>query len=345
MNKISTLTFSILITSAASILAQTDTITNAGFERWGNASPGVSSEPTSWYSNKSGGGFASSGPQTASQATGAHSGSSCVQIKTQDYNLGIVDEKVNGNLTTGVVNAPSTTKCKGYIGTVNSTSASDDRRMVFTGRPDSLVGWYKYTPANSSERAKVRAILHTADYIDPENLTVAQSISPSCSSISSYTDPTPNKVGDALFLSTTGATVSAWTRFSVPFVYALSSNPAYIMINITSSADQNTSVDGSTLLLDDIAVIYNTSVGITEYNKNQSINAYYFGKTFFVDFLNRTDNQSELMIYDINGKLVASQKVDNNRLNSIDVSKLNTGMYVYHLSGGTYTKSGKFIVE
>ncbi len=345
MNKISTLTFCIFI-SSASLFAQTDTITNAGFERWGNASPGVSAEPTSWYSNKSGSGFASTGPQTAFQYTAnAHSGTSCVSITTQSLNLGIVVEVVNGNLTTGVINAPSTTKCKGYIGTVNSTSASDDRRMVFTARPDSLVGWYKYTPANSSERAKVRAILHTADYIDPENLTVAQSISSSCSAISSYTDPTPNKIGDALFLSTTGATISVWTRFSVPFTYALSGNPAYIMINVTSSADQNTGVSGSNLLLDDIAVVYNSSNGITEYNKNQSINAYYFGKTFFVDFLNRTENQSELMIYDINGKLVLSQKLDNNRLNSIDVSKLNTGMYVYHLSGGHYTKSGKFIVE
>ena len=342
MNKIATLSLSIV---SASLIAQTQ-ITNGGFENWGNPSPGVSTEPTSWYSNKSGGGFASSGPQTAFQyTTNVHSGNYCVQIITQDYNLGIVDEKVNGNLTTGVVNAPSTTKCKGYIGTVNSSTSSDQRHMVFTDRPDSLVGWYKYTPATASERAKVRAILHTGDYNDPENLAAAQAMSPSCSSISSYTDPTPNKVGDALFLSTTGATVSSWTRFSVPFVYVTAGAPAYIMINITSSADQNTSVNGSTLLLDDIAVVYNSSAGINEYNKNQSINAYYFDKTFFVDFLNRTENQSDLVIYDICGKIVASQKVDNNRLNTIDLSRFNSGIYVYHLSGGTYTKSGKFIVE
>ena len=130
-------------------------ITNGGFENWGNASPGLSSEPTSWYSDKSGSGIASAGPQTCfKDSTTVHSGNYSVKVVTETY----IGTAVNGVVTTGVVNAPSLTKSDGYIGTVNYSSASDDRRMPFTGRPDSLVGWYQYTSAGAGEQAKIRAI-------------------------------------------------------------------------------------------------------------------------------------------------------------------------------------------
>ena len=51
MNRITTLL--LMAASSVAVLAQTQ-ITNGGFENWGNASPGVSGEPTSWYSNTSG---------------------------------------------------------------------------------------------------------------------------------------------------------------------------------------------------------------------------------------------------------------------------------------------------
>lgn len=236
---------------ALSVSAQT-TIPNGDFENWGgNASPGITAEPTGWYSNKSGSSTAQLGPQTAFQeTTNPHSGSSSLRVET----INMFIAKVNGSLTTGVVNAPDTDKSKGYIGTKNYTTATDVRRTPFVGRPDSLVGWYKYTSGGTSngiaEKGKIVAVLHTGHYNDPEV--------PVAANASVYSDLSANRVGKALF-NTPTTNVSAWTRFSVPFNYASGVTPEYIMISITSSDNQTTNVAGSKLWLDDLEVIYNPS--------------------------------------------------------------------------------------
>ena len=234
---------------ALSVSAQT-TIPNGGFENWGNVSPGVAAEPTGWYSNKSGSTTATLGPQTAfNETANPHSGSSCLRVETINY-LPPFNIKVNGNVTTGVVNAPSTDKSKGYIGTTRYQAASDIRRVPFVGRPDSLVGWFKYTSAGSSgsiaEKGKVVAILHSGHYYDPEVPV----------DTNAYSDVTANRIGRALF-NTPTTNVTGWTRFSVPFDYASGATPEYIMISITSSDNQMTTVAGSKLWLDDLEVIYN----------------------------------------------------------------------------------------
>jgi hypothetical protein len=335
MNKIITLSLAAIAT-ASTLVGQTQ-VTNGGFENWGNASPGVSTEPTNWYSNKSGSTLAKLGPQTCFQdQTVFHSGTSSVRMETTSQNLGFTTVIVNGSTTTGVVNAPTSTKSDGYIGTANYSTASDSlRRMAFTGRPDSLVGWYQYTAGGSAEKAKVRAILHVNNYFDPETPTTYHS------------DPTAHKIADALFVSTAGANVAVWTRFSVPFTYVSANNPTYIMINATSSDDQNTTVAGSKFWLDDLTMIYNpSSSGIsTNVAKANNIHVFYSDKNLNVDFSVRTDEQSTLSIYDLTGKLVASQKIDNNKLNTVNVSTLNTGLYLYLISGTASQKAGKFIVD
>lgn len=184
------------------------------------------------------------GPQLCYQDNSiVHSGSSSCRVETKSY----FGTAVNGAVTTGVINAPNTTKSNGYIGTVNYSSSSDVRRTAFTGRPDSIVGYYQYLSGGSGEMGKIRAILHNNNYFDPETPTTY------------HADPTADKIGDALFFTPT-SNISTWTRFSVPFTYATSSNPSYIMINITSSANQNTTVTGSKMWIDDISFIYNPPV-------------------------------------------------------------------------------------
>lgn len=165
-------------------------------------------------------------------------------MRVETKTVPIIGTVVNGNVTTGVVNAPNTNKANGYIGTVNYSSSTDVRRMTFTGRPDSLVGWYKYTSGGTGETGKITAILHTNQYFDPETPTTY------------HADPTADKIARATYFTPT-ATSSAWKRFSVPFVYTSSSSPAYIMINITSSSNQTTTVSGSKMWIDDLEAIYN----------------------------------------------------------------------------------------
>ena len=325
--------FTTLLSISISLFSVAQTqITNADFELWGGS--GATAEPSSWHSNKTGTGLASSGPQTCFQETSnPHGGSSCVRVETVYYILAVV----NGNVTTGIVNAPSTNKSLGYLG------ATGSNKMTFVGRPDSLAGWYKYTQATSgtgatAEQAKVYAILHSGDYYDP-----ATPVS------SNHTDLSANKIADALFVSP-ASNMTSWKRFSVPFSYVNSNTPAFIMINATSSNNQLTvapgsSGTGSKLWLDDLQAIYNTVTSVKENEFEKNVKLYYYDKTIYIDFLNKNSERSMVEIFDATGQLITSQQIDNNAVNTVDVSSFKSGIYMYKVSGKAQGKFGKLFID
>ena len=314
---------------AATAMAQTQ-LSNTGFENWGNTTPGNVDEPTGYYSNKTGSSVAQLGPQTCfKDNTIFHSGAASVRVESKTA-LGTV---VNGNMTTGVINAPTTSKADGYIGTINYSAATDIRRTAFTGRPDSMVGWYQYTQGDVTEQGKIKAILHTGHYYDPEAMS------------SNHPDASANRIGAAQFL-TPLANVTTWTRFSVPFTYTATTAPAFIMFNITSSNNQLTTVAGSKLWLDDVAMVYNTSSNVntvTALDKN--VKVYCNGKTLYTDFLVRNNERYSLQLMDITGRQVALQQIVANGLNTLDVSMLNAGIYSYRLVGTTGHIAGRVSVQ
>ncbi|TXI85018.1 MAG: T9SS type A sorting domain-containing protein [Crocinitomicaceae bacterium] len=319
--------------------AQTQ-IFNGGFEDWGNTSPGNADEPTSWYSNKTGSTVAAIGPQTCfKETTNPHSGTACVRMETKYYVLAVV----NGNLTTGVVNAPSQNKSEGYIGTLNHSNAADQRRMEFVGRPDSLIGWYKYTQATSgtgatAERGKVVAFLHTGDFNDPEVPVNGN-----------HPDLSGNKIGKALFI-TEATNTTVWKRFSVPFDYTTGATPTHIMISVTPSENQLTTAPGFTgtgsiMWLDDLQVVYNSSVGMEENTKND-FHVYTFEHSMFVDFGAVTDAQAVVNVYDLTGKVVFSSVLTANQQNELKLpSYLMSGTYLYQITGASVQKSGKIALK
>jgi hypothetical protein len=306
-------------------------ITNSNFELWDNVGA-ATEEPTSWNSNKTGTGLASSGPQTCYKDATAHAGASCVRVETKYYIIAVV----NGNATTGVVEAPNSNKAEGFL------TASGSNKIAFTGRPDSLTGWYKYTQATSgtgasAEQAKVVAHLHTGDFYDP---LVPVS--------SNHIDLSTNKIATALFVSP-ASNQATWKRFTVPFNYVSSSSPASIMVSLTSSNNQVTVAPGlggtgSKLWVDDIQCVYNT-VLIHENDFTKNVKVYYFDKTIYVDFLNKNNEQSALEIYNATGQLVSTQNIENNKVNSIDVSLLTNGIYIYKISGKSQGKFGKLFIN
>lgn len=322
-------TFTLILSSFSLFTFAQQQLTNGGFETWGNASPGVSAEPTGWYSNKSGSNIAKLGPQTCFQDNSVkRSGSSSIRLETLNY----FGTAVNGSASTGVINATGTNKLEGYIGTVNYSTASDIRRLAFTSTPDSIVGYYQYTPGGGSEQGKITAILHTGDYNDPETPVN-----------SNHPDLSANKIARALFVTPT-ATVSTWTRFTAPFVYINATTPAYIMINMTSSNDQNTSVTGSKIWLDDISFIYNP-VSVKENSFDKNVKVYSYEKTIYIDFADKNNDQSTFEIYDATGKLVASHVITNNINTTINVSDLNSGLYLYKMNHKSQGKSGKLFID
>lgn len=329
MNKTFTLIFSLSVSLFS--VAQTQ-IANGGFEAWGgNASPGIAAEPTGFYSNDSGSSTAQLGPQTCYQdASIKHSGS--YSMRLENKTVPIIGTVVNGNATTGVVNAPTTNKADGYLGTTNFSNASDVRRMTFTGRPDSIVGWYQYTSGGTGEIGKVTAILHNNHYYDPE-LPIAN-----------HPDPTADKIARATYLTPTG-TSSVWKRFTAPFVYTSGGNPTYIMLNMTPSNNQLTTFAGSKMWLDDIAFIYNNPVSVKEADLAKNTKVYYFEKNLYIDFASKDLEQSSIELYDVTGQLVLSQKIENSSSNAIDVSSFKSGIYMYKVTGKSQSKFGKFFIN
>ncbi|MBS1650569.1 MAG: PCMD domain-containing protein [Bacteroidetes bacterium] len=319
----------ILISTTA--IAQVQ-LPNPSFENLGNPSPGISTELTGWYSNKSGSSVAQLANATCFQDnTKAHTGNNSMRLETISY----FGTAVNGSASTGVINAPNFTKAQGYIGTINYSTSSDDRRYACTSKPDSIAGWYQYTPGNSTEQAKVRAILHIGDYNDPETPVS-----------SNHPDLSANKIGDALFVSSAGVAVNSWKRFTAPFNYVSSATPAYIMVNLTSSNNQTTTVTGSKLWLDDLILIYNTTTDIKSNQLVQNMShVFCANNNLNVSFETSSEENSIIYLYDVTGKLLKTDKIDNNKINTINLSELNSGMYIYILSGKTFQTSGKFILN
>ncbi len=322
----------LVLAAFTSICAAQTTISNGGFELWGNTVPAGDSytEPTNWYSNQSGSTIAALGGETCFKDNMVvHSGSYSVRVETISGPFSTV---INGNVTTGVVNAPTISKDSGYIGTVNFSTPTDIRRMSFIGRPDSIVGWYQYIPGGTGEQGKVRAILHTGNYYDPET------------PITDHPDPTANKIADALFLTPTSSETT-WTRFSIPFTYVSSSAPAYIMINATSSANQATTVTGSKLWLDDLQVIYKTeSVARTPLNEQQ-VAVYSTGNTVHLEFITGNDQLSVFSVFDLSGRTVYSAAIRNDEPYSYTVSGAAPGIYVYQLKNADFCKTGKLVIR
>lgn len=203
---------------------------NGGFENWEDAGT-VQDEPVDWSSIKTSdvsslNGFA---PQVWDRSTDAHSGSYSLYLENKS-SFGIV---ANGIVSNGRIHADTDPE-NGYV----FTDGSDGRwNTAFTSRPDSLVGWYKYTPSGG-DHGKVDVILHTSssfDFPGDENGS--------------------KQVGRARF-DMPNATISSWTRFSVPFRYISSSAPEYILAVLTSG-DSTQAVNGSKAWFDDVELIYN----------------------------------------------------------------------------------------
>lgn len=214
MNKILILAFAAFV--SLNTMAQT-TITNGGLENWTGS--GTSIEPTQWNSTKSAGGsFGGFAPQTCWRETAnPHGGTYYAKLVTKNA----LGTNVNGALTTGRIMAPSTNAAEGYIQTVTT---DPDFRMSFTGKPDSLVFWYKYTPVVKMDYPSVEARIHINGCQAPE-IPVNNN----------HPNDTANIVARAKWAGA-NATVSTWTCVSVPFVYRNSTTPQYILITSTSSA-------------------------------------------------------------------------------------------------------------
>ncbi|MCB0793857.1 MAG: hypothetical protein KDB88_03895, partial [Flavobacteriales bacterium] len=211
------------------VLAQPQ-ISNSGFETWTGLG-GATEEPSEWSSIKTsdGGSLINQlAPQVCWQDADAHTGSYSVRLETVSAIIGAA----NGIITTGRVHAELTPE-NGYVFT---DQGNTQWNQAMTSRPDSMIGWYKAMP-NAGDHGKVEIILHTGAGSIPENGTFG------------------NWVGRARW-EPASATVTTWTRFSVPFFYYNSNTPQWALAALTAG-DSLVSTVGTKAWYDDIGLIYN----------------------------------------------------------------------------------------
>jgi len=203
---------------------------NASYETWTDVGA-ATEEPVEWSSVKTSDGGAlinTFAPQLCWRSTDAHTGTYSVNLRTVTSAVGAA----TGLLTNGRVHAEFTI-ANSYV---FSDLANAEWNTVCGSRPDSLIGWYKASPA-SGDRARVTALMH-----------VAQGKLP-------VFDTYPNWVGTASW-GANGDTVSTWARFSVPFNYLDARAPEHVLLAM-SCGDSTISTIGTEAWFDDMGLMYN----------------------------------------------------------------------------------------
>ncbi len=169
--------------------------------------------------------------------------------------------KANGNCTNGQINAGSTSAAEASMNYNFSDPANTGFNTPFNGRPDSIVFWAKYmpadkNPANEVNKARMNTVITTnARYQDPE-----------------VTDYSAVKIATATINYAATANMG-WQRISVPFEYtANDGEPAYILTTFTtnqvpgggSSYSVGSVFSGvdyvDSVYVDDVELIYNKNL-------------------------------------------------------------------------------------
>ncbi|MGV3613027.1 MAG: PKD domain-containing protein [Fluviicola sp.] len=243
-----------LLTLALQASAQTQ-IGNGNFEAW-EASTSEIQEPVNWNSFKTASGsWNSFGGQQMNRSTNVRPGSTGIyssRIWARNAGFGVVAQ---GNMTLGRIEMGSTTASSSsnynYSSTANGTYSE-----AFTDRPDSVVVWVKYKPANTGagHLARISTVIHnnTNNYKDPNDVAGANTIA---TAILNF----PYSGGN-------------WQRLSIPFTYVgTPANAAFILTTIaTNNIPGGGSVNDS-LYIDDMELVYvpkaqftNTTASICE---------------------------------------------------------------------------------
>lgn len=247
------------------------TIPNSGFENWVQQGPGM--VPTAWGTTP-----------TTTKSTDAHSGSFAVQCRTDSF----TDPMGNVKIMPGIL----------FLGMRGmGPQAPDLPGSAFTIRPDSFVGWFKYTP--SGQDAFKVDVLFTK------------------------WNTTWNKqdtIGTAVFM---GEAANNYTRFSFPIEYSSWATPDSVQISFGSGNPQNPAL-GSTLIVDDISFITKPNALVKELNNQLNV---FPNPTNGKIFINHNIAKN-IDIYKLDGTLIKSYPVEGQETVNIDLSLLANGIYM-----------------
>ena len=228
-------------------------LNNGGFEgAWTN------NEPQGWHSFGSADGlmasFVTANTYQFIQSNEVRPGSKGTNSALLSSNI-IFGVKANGNCTNGRINAGSMTADDPANNYNYSDPESTDFNTPFNGRPDSIVFWTKYLPAdrdaaNAVNKARLNAVITTnARYQDPE-----------------ATDYSAVKIGNAE-INYSATSDMSWQRLAVPFEYVAANKdekPAYILTTFTTNMTPGGGSSHDKVLdsvyIDDVELVYNNQL-------------------------------------------------------------------------------------
>jgi hypothetical protein len=279
--------------------AQNAATPNPSFETWTHTSGAASyDDPTGWSDlNSTTSGLGTITCYKATAAGDFHTGAAAIKLVTKSV-FGTI---ANGICTTGAINT-STQSLSGGV--------------AFTGRPDSIVGWYKSTPAGADHGFVQLLLTGTSD---------------------------TDTIGYVKF-NTPAAAVNVYTRFSLPMYYKSANPVTNSQWLLSSSLGHSGQVVNATIFVDDLDLIFN-STGVKEEQAPGFSTGPNPATTVF-NVYNTKQIQAHIAFYAINGQLIQTSTLAN-QSNAVDISRFVQGSYLYTIfdEKGTSLTTGKLIIQ
>ena len=295
---------------------------NGGFENWDD-----NEEPSHWNTFLTAKCDIQAGSLTEQLCTAAlkikHGRSTEVRPGSEgQYSCYIFAQQImtfvaNGNVTTGQIRAGTTSMSSKENYNISRTK-NPDLSQPFTGRPDSIKFWVRFTCPDSLQEARMSALIHgNYDVRDPENTD-----SINCA----------NQIMAIARLNFTRGD-EEWREISVPFTYVNKSvEPAFILITFTTNAIAGAGSGKDTLFIDDIEFVYVDHTGLDEYEVRQSqLSVYPNPATDHITVSFPNMQNGKLFIYNIVGEQIMSRELADETSN-ISIAGLAKGIYMVRVT-------------
>lgn len=229
-------------------------LANSDFETWENVSYSgrTGQEPVNWSSYLDGTGNLKSmyGYIQLEQSTDTpplSSGNYSAKLTSRKVSFGAAQFVSQGNLTNGCVNMGGTSpsdikKNYNYINTARA-----DQAMKFTGHPDAVSVWIKFSGTKPGF-VEVNLVGDMTDkkFQSPENANTAELVARA----KNASIPAKDK----------------WTEYTIPFTYSSESAPAYSLVNIATCETGGDGNEADYMYVDDMKMLYYSELESATYN-------------------------------------------------------------------------------